>query len=49
MFCLHVVKQLPVPEISKRLGVEGPQVDFAKYKVGALMRREITRLARQLF
>ena len=46
---LHVVKQLPVPEVSKRLGVKDPQVHFAKYKVGALMRREIKRLDRQHF
>jgi RNA polymerase sigma factor (sigma-70 family) len=49
MFHLHVVKQLPVPEVSRRLGVKAPQVFYAKYKVGAMMRREVKRLERQLY
>jgi RNA polymerase sigma factor (sigma-70 family) len=48
MFYLHVVKQLPVAEVSKRLGVKNAQVYFAKYKLGGMMKREIKRLERQL-
>ena len=49
MFYLHVVKEIPVPEVSKRLGVKGPQVYFAKYKIGGMMRREIKRLEKRLY
>jgi RNA polymerase sigma-70 factor (ECF subfamily) len=49
MFYLHVVKQLPVPEVSKRLGVKRPRVFYAKYKVGGMLKREIKRLERQLY
>jgi RNA polymerase sigma factor (sigma-70 family) len=48
MFHLHVVKQLPVTEVVKLLGVKAAQVYFAKYKVGRMMRQEIKRLERQL-
>jgi len=48
MFYLHVMKQMSVPQVAAMLGVKGAQVYFAKYKVGAMMRREIRRLERQL-
>ncbi len=48
MYHLHVLKGLPVAEVKKLLGVKFPQVYFATYKVGRLMRQEIKRLQREL-
>jgi RNA polymerase sigma factor (sigma-70 family) len=44
MFDLHVVKNVPALQVARRLGAKLPEVYFAKYKISALLRKEITRL-----
>lgn len=41
MFHLHVIKKYPVKTVAERLGVKGAEVYFAKYKVSALIKKEI--------
>ncbi len=44
MFHLHVLKKFPVKTVAQKLGVKAAEVYFAKYKVSALLRREIKAL-----
>jgi RNA polymerase sigma factor (sigma-70 family) len=44
MFHLHVLKGLPADEVARRLGVKLPAVYFAKYKVSALLQKEVRLL-----
>ena len=44
MFYLHVVKELPVQEVARRVGANAGQVYLAKHRVGRLLKREIKRL-----
>jgi RNA polymerase sigma factor (sigma-70 family) len=44
MFYLHVSRRIPAKDVAQRLGVKLPEVYFAKYKISALLRKEIKRL-----
>jgi RNA polymerase sigma-70 factor (ECF subfamily) len=44
MFDFYVVKQWPVGRVARTLGVSTGQVYLAKYRVGALIKKEIRRL-----
>jgi RNA polymerase sigma factor (sigma-70 family) len=44
MFHLHVIKKYPVKTVAKRLGVKMAEVYFAKYKVSALIKKQIKLL-----
>jgi RNA polymerase sigma factor (sigma-70 family) len=44
MFHLHVLKKYPVKTVAERLGVKPAEVYFAKYKVSALLRKEVKAL-----
>lgn len=44
MFHLHVTRRLAAKDVAQRLGVKLPEVYFAKYKISALLRKEIKRL-----
>lgn len=44
MFDLHVLKEIPVERVAKKLGVKAAQVYFAKYKVSRLIKKEAKRL-----
>lgn len=44
MFDLYVVKQWPPARVARTLGVSVGQVYLAKYRVGALLKKEIKRL-----
>lgn len=48
IFQLHVVNGVPATEVARRLGVKLPQVYFAKYKLTALVRREVRRLEEKM-
>jgi RNA polymerase sigma factor (sigma-70 family) len=41
MFYLHVVKKIPAREVARRLCVKLAEVYFAKYRVSALIKKEI--------
>lgn len=43
-FHLHVVGAVPARNVAQRLGIKLPEVYFAKYKVGALIKKEIAWL-----
>lgn len=47
MFDFYVVKAWPVVKVAQTLGVNVGQVYLAKYRVGALIKREIQRLGNQ--
>jgi len=47
MFDLHVRLGLPAREVARKLDVSLPRVYFAKYKIGALLKRQVQRLDRQ--
>lgn len=47
LFDCFVVQGWPMAEVTRRLGVSAGQVYFAKYKVSALLRREVDRLAEE--
>jgi RNA polymerase sigma factor (sigma-70 family) len=49
MFYLHVVKQIPAREVARRLRVKLAEVYFAKYKVSALIKKQVLLLERQGF
>lgn len=49
MFDLHVIKEIPVTRVAKKLGVKPPKVYFAKYKVSRLVKKEAKRLEKKLF
>ncbi|MDB6033446.1 MAG: polymerase, sigma-24 subunit, subfamily [Verrucomicrobiales bacterium] len=44
MFHLHVIKGLPADDVARRLGVKLPAVYFSKYKVSALLQKEVRSL-----
>jgi RNA polymerase sigma-70 factor (ECF subfamily) len=44
MFDLYVVKQWPAARVARTLNVSIGQVYLAKFRLGALIRREIRRL-----
>jgi RNA polymerase sigma factor (sigma-70 family) len=44
MFDFYVVKQWPVGKVAQTLGVNAGQVYLAKYRVGALIKKEVRRL-----
>ncbi len=48
VFDLLVNKQWPVKKISAKLGLNLAQVYYAKYKVGALLKKEVARLRQNL-
>ena len=48
MFDLHVIKEIPVARVAKKLGVKPPKVYFAKYKVSRLVKKEAKRLEKKL-
>ena len=44
MFYLHVLKELPIKEVARRVGANVGQVYLAKHRVGRLLEREIKKL-----
>ena len=44
MFYLHVLKELPVGEVARRVGSNIGQVYLAKHRVGRLLKKEIQTL-----
>jgi RNA polymerase sigma-70 factor (ECF subfamily) len=44
IYHLHVIEELPVAETSRTLGVSAASVYLAKHRVGALIKKEISRL-----
>jgi RNA polymerase sigma-70 factor (ECF subfamily) len=48
MFQLHVIKSVPAREVAKKLRVKLAEVYFAKYKIGAQVRKEIKALERRM-
>ena len=44
MFNFYVLKQWPVKEVSKTLGVTVAQVYLAKHRISALVKKEVNRL-----
>lgn len=44
MFHLHVLKGMAADEVARKLGVKLPAVYFAKYKVSALLQKEVRLL-----
>ena len=44
LFQLHVLKAMPADEVARRLEVKLPAVYFAKYKVSALLQKEVRLL-----
>jgi RNA polymerase sigma factor (sigma-70 family) len=47
LFDWHVIRGRPVSEVSRRLQVTATQVYFAKYRVSALLRKEVRRLKQE--
>jgi len=48
IFHLHVLKEVPAQEVAGKLEVKLAHVYFTKYKVGALIKREVRRLRSSL-
>ena len=48
IYHLHVILEKPVREVGRTLGVSAGQVYLAKHRVGALLKKEIRRLEKQL-
>jgi RNA polymerase sigma factor (sigma-70 family) len=48
LFYLHVVKQVPAREVARQMKVKLPEVYFAKYKLSALVKREIRSLEEKM-
>lgn len=48
IFDLYVIKQLPVMEVAKRLGVSAAQIYVTKHRMVALIRKELQILENQL-
>jgi len=48
LFDFHVLKQWPAKKVARKLGVSLGKVYFSKYKVSALLKKEIKKLERQL-
>jgi len=49
LFYLHVIKKLPAKRVAERVGVKLPEVYFAKYKVSALVKKQIKALEKSGF
>lgn len=47
MFDLHVLRQWPAETVARKLHTNRPKVYYAKYKVSALIKKEIRRLERK--
>jgi len=47
MFELHVLREVPVKEVARTLGVTAAQIYFAKYKIARLLKRETARLEKR--
>ncbi len=48
LFQLHVLENMPARSVAERLGVKLMDVYFAKYKISALLRKEIRRLEKRM-
>jgi RNA polymerase sigma factor (sigma-70 family) len=48
IFYFHAGKKLPAKQVAKRLGVKLSQVYLAKYKVSALVKKEVRKLKKTL-
>jgi RNA polymerase sigma factor (sigma-70 family) len=48
LFSLHVLNELPARLVAKRVGAKLPEVYFAKYRIRALLKKEIRRLKKTL-
>jgi len=48
IYHLHVILERPVREVRRTLGVSAGQVYLAKHRVGALLKKEIRRLEKQM-
>jgi hypothetical protein len=48
MFYFHVCKKTPAKQVADRLGAKLTEVYFAKYKVSALVKKEIKALENNL-
>ena len=48
MFNFYVLKQWPVKEVARTLGVTATQVYLAKHRISALVKKEVTRLQKGL-
>jgi RNA polymerase sigma-70 factor (ECF subfamily) len=46
-FYLYMVKKTPARKVAKRLGIHLAEVYYAKYKIGALVKKEIAALERK--
>ena len=46
IFYLHVVQAVPALQVARRLGVKLPEVYFSKYKISALLKKEVKRVER---
>ena len=45
MYYLHVIKEQPVRDVARSLGVSKARVYLARHRLGALLRRELRHLA----
>jgi RNA polymerase sigma factor (sigma-70 family) len=48
MFYLHVVRNLDAKKVCRKLGVKLPEIYYAKYKISALVKREVKVLEEQM-
>jgi RNA polymerase sigma-70 factor (ECF subfamily) len=48
MFYLHVVKKMPATDVARRLGAKLPEVYFAKYKISALIKKQVKLLENRM-
>ena len=49
MFEMHVLKELPVVQVAKALGVSKAQVHLARHRISSLVKKEIQHLENNLF
>ncbi len=48
MFFMHVLKKMPASQVASRLGVKMAEVYFAKYKLSALIKKEVKNLENRM-
>jgi RNA polymerase sigma-70 factor (ECF subfamily) len=48
MYYLHVVKEQPVREVARALGVSAAQVYLAKHRLGRLLKKELQQLEKEM-
>ena len=48
MFYMHICGSVPARQVAERLGVKLAEIYFAKYKIGAEVRREISRMEERM-